>query len=98
MVAMAEKKKPARQPRSGKPIQIWIPADLHGELTEFVASQRFRTTMTDVVELAIRELLERERVGDRSARRSSRRRTARTAALPQPIPTCRGARSDAARG
>ena len=61
MIAMAEKKRTPKQPRKGKLLQTWIPADLHGELVEFVESQRFRTTMTDVVELAIRELLERER-------------------------------------
>jgi hypothetical protein len=62
MVVMAkEKRSPTPPKRQGKLLQIWIPTDLHAELAAFIAGQRFRTTTTDVVELAIRELLERER-------------------------------------
>lgn len=66
MLDMAAKKKPAEEPkrpqRSGKAVNVWIPDDLHDALKTFLASQRVPPRITDVVELALQEFLQREGV------------------------------------
>ncbi len=63
MTLMAEKKKtPAskKPQRSGKPINVWLPEELHVALEAFRKAQRVKPALTDVVELALQEFLQRE--------------------------------------
>jgi hypothetical protein len=53
----SEGKKPNR---TGKPINVWLPDELHAAVEQFRSDQRVRPAMTDVVELAIQEFLIRE--------------------------------------
>lgn len=52
-----EEKKPQR---SGKPVNVWVALDLHAALEAFRKAQRVKPSMTDVVELALQEFLQRE--------------------------------------
>lgn len=71
MVAMPPEKKPGRatkgkgEPekkpnRSGKALNVWVPDDLHAALQAFRDDQRVVPKITDVVELALQEFLQRE--------------------------------------
>ena len=62
-------KKPGRKPkhvdqdedgRSGDPISLRLDPELHEALKKFAAAQKFKTTKTDVIEVAIQELLKAE--------------------------------------
>lgn len=65
---MTEPKKPSRTgrdkskkpQRSGKPINVWLPLELHAALTSFMEDQRIEPKLTDVVEVALQEFLQRE--------------------------------------
>jgi hypothetical protein len=52
-----EKKKPNR---TGRPIMVWVPDDVFAALGKFSAAQKFKPTLTDMVELALREFLKAE--------------------------------------
>lgn len=52
-----EKKKPVR---NGKPINVWLPMELHDAIEAFRDKQRVKPKITDVVELAMQEFLQRE--------------------------------------
>ena len=51
---------PKKPNRSGKPVNVWLPLELHAALDKFRAAQRVPPAITDVVELAIQEFLHRE--------------------------------------
>jgi hypothetical protein len=53
----SEKKKPNR---SGRPIMVWVATEVGEALDRFSAAQKFTPTMTDIVELALREFLKAE--------------------------------------
>lgn len=52
-----EKKKPNR---AGKPVNVWLPLEMHDAIEAFRNDQRVKPKLTDVVELAIQEFLQRE--------------------------------------
>ncbi len=52
-----DKKKPNR---SGRPIMVWVDTDVGEALDRFIDGQRMPPTLTDVVELALREFLKAE--------------------------------------
>lgn len=63
MPLMAEKKKGSsrKQPsRSGSSLHVYINPTIRAALDRFVESQRLRPSITDVVELALTQFLERE--------------------------------------
>jgi|GEM_PF-5072523 len=52
--------KPKKPQRTGKAVNVWIPLDLHAAMIDFIQSQRVEPKVTDVVELALQEFLQRE--------------------------------------
>lgn len=46
--------------RTGRPINVWVPLALHAALERFISAQRVSPKITDVVELALQEFLQRE--------------------------------------
>jgi hypothetical protein len=52
-------KKPKPQ-RTGKAINCWVPDQLHAAMLSFIEAQRVKPKVTDVVELALQEFLQRE--------------------------------------
>lgn len=48
------------QTRSGKPLNVWLPVEIHDALTAFISAQRIPPSTTDTVEVAIQEFLIRE--------------------------------------
>jgi hypothetical protein len=52
---------PAKRPkRTGRPLSIWIPADLRDTIDEYIDAQRVAPDITAVVRLALEEFFARE--------------------------------------
>ena len=64
MIVMAKRKKPDEPPldrkkpaRSGVNINVWIDPDIHDALESYVSNHEPKTTITAVVQLAIKRYL-----------------------------------------
>lgn len=68
MMIMAKKNEEAKKKRSGHAIALWVPEDLYAELEQWREEQRVAPTRTDVLELALREFLTREREREEKAK------------------------------
>ncbi len=53
-------KRPEKANRTGRPINVWLPIPLHDAIGSFRDHQRVMPSMTEVVEVAVREFLVRE--------------------------------------
>jgi hypothetical protein len=60
MVAMAQPKKQPKPNRTGVPYVMRFSTDVYKEMMEYITSQRLPPNKRDVIELAVREFLERE--------------------------------------
>ncbi len=63
MLTMAKKSDESKKKpkRTGHAIALWVPDELYTELEEWRSEQRVPPTRTDVLELALREFLQREK-------------------------------------
>jgi FAD/FMN-containing dehydrogenase len=62
MLTMAKRKSgrrkaPQRGPRSGEPVNVWVPVELMDMVRAYVSAQQVRTSKTAVIEAAVREFL-----------------------------------------
>lgn len=68
MIVMAKKNDESKKKRTGHAIALWVPEDLYSELEQWREEQRVAPTRTDVLELALREFLAREREREKKSK------------------------------